>query len=409
MSAIWRFWFFFKYFDFLADSITAVLAAAGIQITPARFSVLLPVGISFYTFQALSYTMDVYRGDVEVEHNFFRYALFVSFFPQLVAGPIERSSHLLKQVRRECRFDFERVRRGLMLMLWGFFLKMVIADRAAIFVDSVYNHYQAYTGVPLIVATMLFAVQIYCDFSGYSAIAIGAAQVLGFELSQNFRQPYLAVSVTDFWRRWHISLSSWFRDYLYIPLGGNRKGIVRKYVNLMITFLISGLWHGANWSYVLWGGLNGVMQVIGDVKERLLGRFFPDCRKKQLFSDRLLRRVITFGLICLTWVFFRAPSIEVGLDIMSRMFRHFNPWMLTDGALYNLGVDAPHFWMLMAAIAVLAAVDIAHEHGVQLRERLISQRLWFRWAVYLTGVFAVLLLGVYGPQVAQAAFIYFQF
>ncbi len=212
----------------------------------SEFSILLPVGISFYTFQALSYTIDVYRGDIEHERNFFRYALFVSFFPQLVAGPIERSGNLLRQIHQQRPFSFDRFRGGLMLMLWGYFQKMVIADNAAILVDNVYNHYAGNNGaVLLLLATLLFAVQIYCDFGGYSAIAIGAAHVLGFDLCQNFRQPYLATSVTDFWRRWHISLTAWFRDHLYIPLGGNRCSRPRKYLNVMITFFVSGLWHGA--------------------------------------------------------------------------------------------------------------------------------------------------------------------
>lgn len=231
--------------------------------------ILLPVGISFYTFQALGYTIDVYRGDTCAEKNFFQYALFVSFFPQLVAGPIERSSHLLQQLATPHKFNSEEAKSGLLLMLWGFFLKIVLADRIAIFVDWVYGDYHTFGGWYLIVATALFAIQIYCDFAGYSIIAMGAAQILGIRLMENFQSPYLAVSVADFWRRWHISLTSWFRDYLYIPLGGSRCSKWRKYMNKMIVFLVSGLWHGAKISFVVWGGLNGLYQIIGEILQPL--------------------------------------------------------------------------------------------------------------------------------------------
>ena len=248
--------FLLKYFDFAIDNANRVLSHFSMQVINPTFDVILPVGISFYIFQALSYTVDVYREDVKAEKNFLKYALFVSFFPQLVAGPIERSKNLLKQVHEKHYFDAQRVKDGLLLMIWGGFQKIVIADRVAIVVDTVFNKFPQYGGMYIVVATILFAFQIYCDFSGYSTIAIGAAKVMGFQLMENFNAPYLSMSVAEFWRRWHISLSSWFRDYLYIPLGGNRKGKFRKYVNLMIVFIVSGLWHGAQWSFIVWGALN---------------------------------------------------------------------------------------------------------------------------------------------------------
>ena len=246
--------FFFKYFDFALANVNAVLTQFNFELIQPAFDVVLPVGISFYTFQALSYTVDIYRKEIYAEKNILKYALFVSFFPQLVAGPIERSKNLLIQFNKENHFDYDRVKNGLLLMLWGFFMKLVIADRVAMVVDQVYNNYAQYAGFEIAIATVFFAIQIYCDFGSYSNIAIGAAQVMGFTLMENFRQPYFSKSVAEFWRRWHISLSSWFRDYLYIPLGGNRKGKVRKYINLMIVFLTSGLWHGASWHFVVWGG-----------------------------------------------------------------------------------------------------------------------------------------------------------
>lgn len=246
--------FYFKYIEFAFISMKRLFLLINIQLSAPAFDIILPVGISFYTLQALSYIVDVYRAETHAEKNFCKYALFVSFFPQLVAGPIERSKNLLKQLSVPRSFCFENAWEGLLLMLWGYFLKIVLADRIALFVDTVYGDFTTYSGVYLIVATVLFAVQIYCDFSGYSVIAMGAAKILGISLMENFNAPYLSVSIHEFWRKWHISLSSWFRDYLYIPLGGNRKGKLRKYLNTMLVFLLSGLWHGAQLSFIAWGG-----------------------------------------------------------------------------------------------------------------------------------------------------------
>lgn len=405
--------FFYKYFQFAVDSIMAVLGVFNISLQPPKLNVLLPVGISFYTFQALSYTMDVYHEELPVEKNFFRYALFVSFFPQLVAGPIERSKNLLTQLEKPNSFSFENMRSGLLMMLWGFFQKLVIADRAAIFVDYVYNNFQGYVGYPLVIATLLFAIQIYCDFGGYSCIAIGAAQVLGIQLMQNFRQPYFATSIGDFWRRWHISLSTWFRDYLYFPMGGSRCGVVRRNWNLMVTFIVSGAWHGANWTYIIWGTLNGCFQIIERSLKNLPRRLqhlihVEDCHRRS-FSRRFLKTVTTFFLINLTWVFFRAETVADAMDILHRIFSVNNLWIFTDGTLFRLGLDAIEFCTLIAAIAVLFVVDLSHEKGLKLRETLYKQELWFRWLVYFAALFAVLILGIYGEQYNASAFVYFQF
>lgn len=287
--------FYFKYINFAVEIITRVLAKTNVSVNIPVFDVILPVGISFYTFQALSYTIDVYRGDIYAEKNFLRYALFVSFFPQLVAGPIERSRNLLKQLAVPKKFSFENVREGLLLMLWGFFLKIVLADRIAIFVDTVYANYTTYSGMYVVVATVLFAVQIYCDFFGYSTIAMGTAKVLGVDLMENFDAPYMAASVAEFWRRWHISLTSWFKDYLYIPLGGSRRGKLRKYVNKMIVFCVSGLWHGASLSFVMWGGMNGAYQVVGEIMQPVRSKLVHLLRlNKESLGHRLLRTISTF-------------------------------------------------------------------------------------------------------------------
>lgn len=402
--------FFFKYFDFAFDNLNRVLAVVGMQLVQPAFDVVLPVGISFYTFQALSYTMDVYRKDIYAEKNIAKYALFVSFFPQLVAGPIERSKNLLVQINEKHSFDYDRVKNGLLLMLWGFFQKLVIADRVAMLVNEVYNNYTNYAGFQIMVATVFFAIQIYCDFSSYSDIAIGAAQVMGFRLMQNFRQPYFATSIADFWRRWHISLSTWFRDYLYIPLGGSRKGKWRTYFNIMVVFLASGLWHGASWNFVVWGGLNGVYQVIGKELQPARDWIVKKCGiNRQAFSHRLLKTGVTFALINFSWIFFRAAGARQALSIIKRMVMSFNPWIFLDGSIYKLGLDQKDFTVALLAIAVLFFISLLRSKGVHLRDKIAEQGLWLRWGIYYTAIFAVLIFGIYGPGYDVSQFIYFQF
>lgn len=246
--------FFFKYYNFINESIFSVLEYAGLRWPVPNLDVLLPVGISFYTFQAVGYSIDVYRSTIKAERNFLTYALFVSFFPQLVAGPIERAKNLLPQFHEEHTFSYDNAVEGLKQMIWGFFMKLCVADVLAEYVNAVYNNVPQHNGTSMIIATIFFTFQIYCDFGGYSNIAIGAAKVMGFRLMDNFNRPYLSLNIKEFWKRWHISLSSWFMDYVYIPLGGNRVSYPRHLLNLAITFLVSGVWHGANWTFVLWGG-----------------------------------------------------------------------------------------------------------------------------------------------------------
>ena len=406
--------FFFKYFDFFMGSVNQVLAKVGVSPLQTGFDIILPVGISFYTFQALGYIIDVYRGDIEPEKNFFRYALFVSFFPQLVAGPIERSKNLLKQVDHveEIRlWNYKRIADGLTLMLWGYFLKMVIADRVAILVDTVYNQYWMYGSIEIILATFLFGVQIYCDFASYSQIAIGAAKVMGFELMENFNAPYLANSVKDFWRRWHISLSSWFKDYLYIPLGGNRCSRIKKYRNLMITFLVSGLWHGANWTFVIWGGLHGIYQIIGDVlrpvKEKLNQKLAV---KTESFSYKFGQIAITYILVSFTWLFFRAESVTAAFDMIRSMFVKFNPWVLFDQSLYTLGLNVTEVHILLVAVVILILVDGVRFFKAQTIERFLNEQcLYFRWGIIFFLIFYIFIFGSYGIGYSAQQFIYFQF
>ena len=402
--------FFFKYFNFAIDSVNLVLSQIHLSVPKPDFQLLLPVGISFYTFQALSYTMDVYRKEITAERNFFKYALFVSFFPQLVAGPIERSKNLLKQVNKTYRFDYDKMREGLLIMLWGYFLKLVVADRVAIVVDTVYGDYAQYGGVYIIVASVLFAFQIYCDFAGYSTIAIGAAEILGFSLMENFNCPYFSLSIGEFWRRWHISLSSWFRDYLYIPLGGNRKGTARKYVNLMIVFLVSGLWHGAAGTYVVWGFIHGVYQVIGGLTKPIRNQ----CNqifalKPDSIGHKALSALITFILVDFAWIFFRAESLSVAIEMIKSMVHLGNISILWNGALYDLGIGFKSFLVLMFGIAVLLFADFMKYKGIQIRKVILEQELWCRWLCYLSMALFILVFGIWGGSYDAASFIYFQF
>ncbi len=400
--------FFFKYFNFVVDNINKVSTKLGLELLAPTFDVLLPVGISFYTFQALSYTMDVYREEIKAEKHFGKYALFVSFFPQLVAGPIEKSKNLLEQFNEIHTFDYERAKRGLLLMLWGFFQKLVIADRVAHVVNTVYNNYTQYEGVPIWIATVLFAVQIYCDFSSYSDIAIGAAEVMGFRLMDNFMRPYFSKSIPEFWRRWHISLGSWFKDYLYIPLGGSRKGTLRKYCNLMIVFLCSGLWHGAAWTYVLWGFLHGFYQVVGMCLKPIRDGLVKKLKlQRGSFWHKLYQVSVVFILVDFAWIFFRATSIGQAWSIVKRLFA-YNPWTLFDGTLYQLGLDRPDFIVGVLAIFALVVVSLLRRK-VKLRNWLLTQPVVIRWTGYFIFIYIILIFGIYGPGYEVQPFIYFQF
>lgn len=406
--------FFYKYFDFFLENANRVLGHLELQTIESNFSVLLPVGISFYTFQALGYIVDVYRGEIQAEKNPFKYALFVSFFPQLVAGPIERSKNLLEQIREipeRKTFEYHRIVNGLIIMLYGFFLKMVIADRISILVDYIFKRYYMLGTVELLVGAIGFSIQIYCDFGSYSLIAIGAAQVMGFTLMENFNTPYFAVSIKDFWRRWHISLSSWFRDYLYIPLGGNRCGRLRKYFNLMVTFLVSGLWHGAEWSFVIWGGLHGIYQIIGDlllpVRKKVAEVFEV---KTDCISYKLLQMFVTFLLTTFAWIFFRADTFGQAVTYIQRIFTRANFAVLFNGSIYELGLEQFEANVLLVSLVVMLLVDLVRYRKKQRLDAFLQeQNLWFRWGVCIILFVMVWVYGVYGPVYDASQFIYFQF
>lgn len=356
-----------------------------------RLQILLPLGISFYTFQAIGYLTDVYRG-MNAERNILHFALFQSFFPKLVQGPIERSGDLLEQIRNlkyKELLDLQRIREGGLLLLWGLFQKLMIADRIAVPVNAVYGQFGAFGGVEILLVTVLYAFQIYCDFAGYTDMARGTARILGIELKENFMRPYLADSVQDFWRRWHISLSSWLRDYLYIPLGGSRKGQLRKYINVMITFLISGIWHGTGVHFLVWGGLHGLGQIF-DIKKAKLPRW--------------MKRVLVFCFADAAWMIFRANSMG---DVKGMLVILFTNFRLRDFRGMQLGKFE---WLLIfAGILLVMIKDIFEEKGM-CAERFIFRQAWpVRCLIYTALLAGIVILGAYGEAYDTSQFLYTQF
>jgi D-alanyl-lipoteichoic acid acyltransferase DltB (MBOAT superfamily) len=396
---------FFKYFNFLNTNIASLANLIGWNYPIENLDIILPIGLSFHTFQAMSYTIEVFRGRQKTERHFGIYALYVLFFPQLVAGPIERPQNMLHQFHEEHFFDYQRVADGLKLMAWGFFKKIVIADRLAALVDSRYSTPQGFSGPELALATALFAVQIFCDFSGYSDIAIGAAQVMGFKLMVNFKRPYLALSVSEFWKRWHISLSGWFRDYIFFPLERKRIRWMGQSINLFIVFLISGLWHGANWTYVIWGGLHGLYLGL-EIQIQRYWRSLPE-KIRAVFPDWLLssvQRILVLILVGYAWVFFRAESVSSAWLITSRLF---NGW--TGNSLLKLAHSTFTNYELMVTFAAILVMGIVHrfqERG-SLRSLLAQKPAALRWSLYVGVVVCILVFGkIYE---VPTDFIYFQF
>ncbi len=394
--------FFFKYFNFFNGEVRQFLNHYNVFYGFEGFEkILLPVGISFYTFQTLSYTIDVYRGERKAERHFGIFALYVSFFPQLVAGPIERSTRLMPQFFEQHDFDYDRVKSGVKLMLWGFFKKLVIADRLAAYVDAVYNNPTAYEGIPLIVATYFFAFQIYCDFSGYSDIAIGAARVMGFRLMDNFNRPYFAESISDFWKRWHISLSSWFRDYVYLPLGGNRVAPGKWCFNILVVFLLSGLWHGANWTFLAWGLMHGCYLLVGRTTSQFRLRLVEGTGLTKLpRAHRVLKTFVTFHLVLLAWILFRANTMSDAAYVIGHLFTGI------DFPLHGFSqvFSRPEFILAVLAIFFMESVHLL-QNGSSFLDFLKKRPPAVRWCVYYVLVVGILAFGVFSSE----QFIYFQF
>jgi alginate O-acetyltransferase complex protein AlgI len=387
----------FKYYNFFIENINTLFQSINIQYHPLPYlSILLPIGLSFHTFQAMSYTIEVYRGNQKAERHFGIYALYVMFYPQLVAGPIERPQNIIHQFYEKHYFKWNEFLLGSRQIIFGLFKKMVIADRLSIYVDQVYSHQANYSGFPLIIATIFFAYQIYCDFSGYSDIALGTARIMGFNLMENFDRPYGSSSIKEFWSRWHISLSTWFRDYLYIPLGGNRRGIKRNFFNLMVTFLISGLWHGANWTYIVWGGLHGLYLIIENTFNKVVKLRLP----KSTFIV-LIKKLFVFFLVCVGWVFFRANNISDALSILKNSI-HVSP--------KNLGINLSYHFMakdFFLAIALILLLEYIHYNQKNLffKEYVSRLSLFKNIILFNSLLLLILLFGIF----QKSQFIYFQF
>lgn len=368
----------FKYYNFLNDSLTQGLAAIGLKFALPGLNWAIPVGISFFTFQAVGYMLDVYQGKTKAEKNLLDYVLFVSFFPQVTSGPISTANELLPQIKATHKFDYEQGKQGLMFLLWGMFIKLVVADRLGLFVDTVYANYIHYNGATCFVASLFYTLQIYCDFAGYSLMAIGIARTLGFNLPDNFRRPYFAISITDFWKRWHITLTRWLTQHIYIPLGGNRCSKARNYWNIFVTFLVSGIWHGANWTFIVWGCMHGVLQII----EKALGWQKYEGNNGFVKAIRIL---VTFLLVNFAWIFFRMPNIGDAFGIIGKMFTNIGVPSLSD-----FGMKAT----LMSAIGLFILIF------KDLRDEFFSNKFLFfdkkavRWVVYVALFCMILNFGV---------------
>ena len=398
--------FAFKYLGFFTEVING--------FTQNDFDVIyliLPMGISFYTFQTLSYTIDVYRREREAEKHLGYFALYVTFFPQLVAGPIERSSRLLPQLKKKYDFDYQRTVEGLQRMTWGFFKKVVIADNLAIAVNHVYGNVEEMSGLTLLVATGFFAYQIYCDFSGYSDIAIGSARILGIDLMENFKRPYFSTSIREFWSRWHISLSTWFRDYVYIPLGGSKKGPIRTYVNILLVFLISGLWHGASWMFIIWGGIHGVYSLYERVTEKYRVRLWKSLKLDGTRFQWSVQWSITMAIALFSWIFFRANELNSAIVIINTVLdslldlsviESFRDAILSQSL--NLGIGPFRLLILVISIIILEIIQIFQE-SYQDKAMKIWSREIYRFGLMQMLIIWILLFGQFGLQ----EFIYFQF
>lgn len=400
--------FIFKYLVFINQTFISLFSNIGLNYPIREFDIILPMGISFYTFQAASYTIDVYKGDIKPVRHYGIFSLFITFFPQLVAGPIERSGNLLPQFYVKHKFNLERCVEGLKIMLFGYFKKIVIADRVAVAVNTIYNSPQNYDGLYFVIASVLFAFQIYCDFSGYSDIAMGSAKVLGFDLMTNFEKPYFSKSIKEFWRRWHVSLSTWFMDYVYIPLGGSRNGKFKHYRNLLVTFLISGLWHGSNWTFVLWGGIHGVYQVIGLITLGFRNKIKSTLRLESSYTMTIISTFITFVLVCFAWIFFRANTASDALYIAGNLFAGIKNWTNSQylyEVITGLGINLYELKVVVVSIIVLMSAElISGKENIHL---FLKKKMFvFRLGFYVLIATIVMTTGVYYDA---GAFIYFQF
>lgn len=416
---------FLKYYNFGITNLSNIIGKIGINFTPTILKLFLPLGISFYTFQLIGYIIDVFRGVAQAEKNIFKFALFASFFLQIMQGPINRYDTLAPQLYTGHEFDYKRVTFGMQRMVWGFFKKLVIADRLAILVDTVWADYPSYAGIQISIAVVMYAFQIYADFSGYMDISLGAGQALGINLEENFNCPYLSESVPDFWRRWHMTLGSFFKDYLFYPilrsgwcmnlgnyskklLGKNAAKQITTFIALIIVWFSTGLWHGASWHYIIWGVYYGNLIILSmlfkPVFDFIIGKFKMN---RDRFSYKLLQILKTFIIVCFGYILFRSGSMSQAFGIMKASITNFLP--TTALSFPSMGLDKPDMIVAIISLLVLFIVDICKYNSIKLREKIAEQGLWFRWTIYIGAVMSIVIFGIYGPGYNAASFIYFQF
>ncbi len=368
---------------------------------------IVPLGISFYTLQIISYLADIYMGKIEAQKNPARFALYVMFFPQIVQGPIPRYDRLAGQLYEGHAFRERTVVGGFYRILWGFFLKLMIADRAAVIVDEIFDYHNLYAGCYVLVAGVLYSIQLYADFAACISISKGVANLFGIQLSDNFHHPYLAVSVRDFWHRWHMSLSEWLKDYIYIPLGGSRKGRIRTFINLILTFVVSGIWHGTGLRFAVWGLMHAVYQIIGQLTQGVRRKAAKMLGLEEAVGVRIwIQRTWTFLCVMVAWIIFRAENLRTGIQMISSMFRVQNVWIFTNDALLSLGLGWKEWVVLLASILLLLAVSLKQERGVSFSDMIFRQPLYVRWALYLVVIFGIMTYGAYGMGYDSQAFIY---
>lgn len=401
---------FFKYWLFALVNINRVLNVFHIQELSTSYDILLPIGISFYTLQSLGYLIDVYKEKISSERNFAKYALYVSFFPTILSGPIERSNNLLKQIQEGTDFSYEGVKKGFLLIILGYFEKILIANKLAQMVDYAFLTYTNLSGAAILFAMILYALQIYMDFAGYSFLALGISKSLGIHLVENFRQPYFALNIKDFWRRWHISLSRWLRDYIYIPLGGSHCSTIRTYSNLLITFLISGLWHGAGWCYILWGGLHGFYQILSPLTAGIRTKFIRLCKiNVNSFGYKMIQRIITFCMVDFAWLFFRSPNISTAVYMIKQAITNFCLVETIRTKTWQLGMDGIRILILFSEILLIFIIDILREKNINIIAWINGQNTALRWVCYYMILLLLLIGAIYNYGAGTSTFIYSAF
>ena len=400
-------WFILKLLPWTVRLINILFSHFKFEFKIEIWNLIAPIGISYYILKAFSYIIDVYKNKIDAEKSLWKYLLYLSYFPTIVQGPISRYDDLMKELLNDKEYSFELMRNSLILILFGLVKKVVIADRLGIFVNYTFTNYKDLVGIPLYLGAIFYSIQIYLDFSGCVDICRGVSKLFNVNLEHNFDRPYLADSIKDFWNRWHISLSRWLRDYIYISLGGNRKGKVRKYVNILITFIVSSIWHGAGFSFIFWGMLHALYEIISDISYKIRIKF-KECVgvKKGSISDKIYKKVITFNLVTFAWIFFRSTSFTSAFGYIKNMLNNLNLWVLFDNSLYKCGINQNYFVLLFIHLIVIFFIENKFKKQEEVIDNLTNLHIGIRWAIYFILIFDIILFGVYGTGYNLSDFMY---